>query len=390
MNSKQNFNIPDGTRDLIFSEAELVSDTLKTLQGIYEKNGFRRVMTPAIEYYGVFEKSSAISQENMYKLTDTNGKLIVLRADNTMPIARVASTKLRAETLPLKLCYDQNVYRLNGDYSGKRRENIQSGVEYIGVGGIKSDIVCLLTAMEALASFGRDFKIEIGHVGFFNALIEGMTDDREEIDRIRSYVDRKNTVSLDLIDLPSMEKIRALPLLYGDGEIVARAKELAAGNEKALACLAYVEELYEALAATGYRDNLLVDMGMVQEMDYYTGIVFRGYIEGAGESVLGGGRYDGLMENFGFASPAIGFAINVSESVDVLLRARAKESGRSGVVLHFEKNDLPTAIRSKGAFENSGILCELSPFEDYGQTEEYAKKNGMKVMRVEAAKGGLA
>jgi len=390
MNNKQNFNIPDGTRDLIFAEAELVTDTLNNLQTIYEKSGFRRVVTPTVEYYGVFEKSSAISQENMYKLTDTNGKLIVLRADNTMPIARVVSTKLRAEEMPLKVYYDQNVYRLNGDYSGKRRENVQSGVEYIGVGGIKSDIVCLLTAMEALSSFGRDFKIEIGHVGFFNALIEGMTDDRSEIDRIRSYVDRKNTVLLESIDLPSMEKIRALPLLYGDGDIFERARELAAGNDKALACLAYVEELYKALAATGYGDNLLVDMGMVQEMDYYTGIVFRGYIEGAGESVLGGGRYDGLMENFGFASPAIGFAINVSEAVDVLLRSKAKESGRGGAVLHFDKDDLPTAIRSKGAFEASGIICELSPFEDYEQTEAYAKKNGMKVMKVESAKGGQA
>lgn len=370
-------SIPDGMRDLIFGEARLTEELLSKLKNVYENSGYEPIMTPAVEYYDVFGTGSVIRQENMYKMTDTNGHLIVLRADNTMPIARVSATKLKGVEMPLKIYYNQNVYRTNTDFSGKKRENIQSGVEYIGANGIKSDLICLITAFDALESLGRDFKIEIGHVGFFNALISEITGDEKEIKMIRSYVDKKNTVSLNTLrGIPSIEKIRALPLLYGGSEVFKEAYDLAGSNKKAATAVEYTERLFNALDLAGYGKNLLVDMGIVQEMDYYTGVVFRGYMDKAGESILGGGRYDDLLSNFGHDIPAIGFGINVSGIADVMISEGKAFEGRKMTVVHFTNETLPSAVK----YKNNNPFSELSPFESYEKTSKYAYEKGYDVI----------
>ena len=219
---RQNKNLPDGTRDILYDEARLYSEITETLTGEFRGRGFRQVMTPAIEYYDVFADSGRfLEPEHMYKLTDNNGRLLVLRADNTMPIARVAATKLKNEPLPQKLYYHQSVYLMNRDYSGKRSEILQSGVEMIGDSGIKSDVICLTTAIHALLALKLPFQIEIGHVGYYNALIAAMGLPEETAVQVRQFVDSKNTVSLNFLSQRSdrlaaaYETIQKIPLLYG-------------------------------------------------------------------------------------------------------------------------------------------------------------------------------
>ena len=166
-----NLNIPDGTRDLLFGEVGVYAAVSKKLDEVYRRGGFQPVMTPAVEYYDVFDCDKSIRRESMYKLSDMNGRLVVFRADNTLPMVRVAATKLRQAALPLRLCYNQPIYRIAGGWSGRRREILQSGVEIIGASGMKGDLVCASTALEALDALGADSKLEIGHVGFYNALI---------------------------------------------------------------------------------------------------------------------------------------------------------------------------------------------------------------------------
>lgn len=371
----KNKNIPDGTRDIIYEEAKLYTDISNKFSNVYENAGFKRIITPAIEYYDVFDyDGQSISQEEMYKLTDNNGRLIVLRADNTTPAARVVATKLRNNDNPQKLYYNQQVYRITGDYSGKRNEILQSGVEIIGCNGIKSDLICIMTAIDTLKSLNIKFKIEIGHVGYFNALMKELNVSDEEAELIRLYVNNKNAVSLNVLKIiKDYDKIRRIPFLFGGEEVFEEAEKLAETNVEALNTLDYVRKLYTSLTSAGYGDNIMIDMGIVHQINYYTGVVFGGYIEGAGAPVLTGGRYDNLINNFDYDIPATGFAINICLVADVM-KQNMSAIKPSEYIIHFESDALNEAVKFHQTHENS----EYSSFECYEDTIKYAKTNSIK------------
>nr|MBQ4318248.1 ATP phosphoribosyltransferase regulatory subunit [Clostridia bacterium] len=376
-----NINLPTGTRDIVYDEADLYREIENRLTGVFRKNGFREIRTPAIEYYDVYNyEAQAIPQESMYKLTDIGGRLMVMRPDNTMPAARVISTKLRSEGLPQKLYYNQTVYKINKGYTGRRSEIIQSGVELIGAKGLTGDLISISCALQSLKALGMPYKLEIGHVGFFNALVDELDLDDDGKREVRAYVDAKNSVSLGLMNkLAKFDKIRRIPLLYGGSEVFAQAAELAVGNAKALEALEYVKTLYGMLVDAGYGDHVMVDMGIVHQIDYYTGVVFGGYIEGAGEPVLTGGRYDNLLDNFDYHAPATGFAVNVCLVADAMHRNGVKNESTDAdrCVIFFEADRFADAEKIRCELDGKGIDCEYSCFETLDETINYAKIKGI-------------
>lgn len=373
---KLNLTIPEGTRDLLYREARLYDVVCADFNRIYESAGFSRISTPTVENYDLFTKvNPSLKEENIYKLTDNTGHLLVIRPDNTTPIARVVATKLKSAPLPQKLYYNQHIYRVNSDYSGMRNEVLQSGIELVGASGIKSDLLCIMTALDTLRSLGLNFKLEIGHVGYFNALISRMSLTDDEVMTVRSFVEAKNFVSLGMFDKNLQnDVIRELPLLYGNEEVFERAEALAGDNTDALAALDYVRSLYSALCAAGYADYIMVDMSMVHKFDYYTGTVMRGYIDRAGEPVLKGGRYDKLLCQFDYDVPATGFAINVCAVCDALIKSgKLGENKPSDAVVFYDKDSLGAAIKLKDDYAEGGRVCELSVFDTFEETEAYAK-----------------
>lgn len=373
---KLNLTIPEGTRDLLYREARLYDAVCADFNRIYESAGFSRISTPTVENYDLFTKvNPSLKEENIYKLTDNTGHLLVIRPDNTTPIARVVATKLKSAPLPQKLYYNQHIYRVNSDYSGMRNEVLQSGIELVGASGIKSDLLCIMTALDTLRSLGLNFKLEIGHVGYFNALISRMSLTDDEVMTVRSFVEAKNFVSLGMFDKNLQnDVIRELPLLYGNEEVFERAEALAGDNTDALAALDYVRSLYSALCAAGYADYIMVDMSMVHKFDYYTGTVMRGYIDRAGEPVLKGGRYDKLLCQFDYDVPATGFAINVCAVCDALIKSgKLGENKPSDAVVFYDKDSLGAAIKLKDDYAEGGRVCELSVFDTFEETEAYAK-----------------
>lgn len=386
-----NFNktIPEGTRDLIYKEAKLYDKISSDFAKIYEAAGFSLISTPAVENYDLFcEVNRSLSQESIYKLTDNSGRLLVIRPDNTTPIARVVATKLKNAPLPQKLYYNQNIYRINSENSGMRNEILQSGIELVGAGGIKSDLLSIVTALEILKSIGLDFKLEIGHVGYFNALIAEMELSEEEAMSVRAFVEAKNFVSLNMFHKKlQSDTIRRLPLLYGGEDVFDEAEKLAKGNSDALAALSYVKTLYDTLKGAGYEKYIMVDMSMVHKFDYYTGTVIRGYIDRAGEPVLKGGRYDKLLEKFDYDVPATGFGINVCAVADALIKSeRMAELKAADAIIHYSPETMGAAIELMNSYRESGKICELSIFNTASETEEYAKK--MKIGKVINLAGG--
>ena len=378
-------NIPDGMRDMIYSENKTEKKLGDRICALYEKRGYGSAASPALEYYDVFNfESQTIAEENMFKLTDKSGRLVVIRPDNTTPMARIAATRLKDAPRPLKLYYNQNVFRISGDYSGKRSEFSQVGIEIIGGSSDKADLEAIVTALRTLREIGDfygggvAYKLELGHARFCKALIDSfcLSDDKKET--VKKYISAKNSSSLEVLfggdeDADNiMETIRKIPRLYGGKGVIAKARELCKDVPDAEKALDYLEKVYDILDMGGFSENISIDLATVNDMDYYTGIVFKGYLDYTGESILGGGRYDNLMSNFGENECATGFGVNLSLVADKLSRAMGTgERAERKTLVHY--GDMKLLSKAMNYIENSGEICVLSCFENVSEAIENAK-----------------
>ena len=190
---------PEGTRDLLFEECAARREVESRLSGLFKARGYNRVITPTLEFFDVFDRESAgMPLETLYNVTDARGRLMVLRPDNTLPIARIAATRLRGEAIPLRLFYAQNVFRRNPGLTGRQDETAQSGIELIGASGLRADLEILTTAVDALEQCGApDFRIEIGHAGFSGALFQALEADEQLRGEIVELIEMKNYAALN-------------------------------------------------------------------------------------------------------------------------------------------------------------------------------------------------
>ena len=142
---------PEGSRDFLFEECDDRRKVERILADLFKENNYRKVITPAIEFFDVFKSDdTGIESEVMYKMSDSKGRTTVLRPDNTMPIARMVATRLKSEDFPVRLYYNQPVFVRSKDLNGRPNEIAQSGVEFIGDGSMEADIEVISMAVESL------------------------------------------------------------------------------------------------------------------------------------------------------------------------------------------------------------------------------------------------
>lgn len=309
---------PQGSRDYLFEECDDRRKVEHELSVLFKENNYRKVITPAIEYFDVFKSDNVgIESEMMFKMSDSKGRTTVLRPDNTMPIARMVATRLHNEELPVRLYYSQPVFVRAKDLAGRPSEIAQSGVELIGDGSFDADIEIVKMAVESLKRSNlNSFKLEIGNAAFFNVVLGKMDIPQSVRADVVNYIESKNYAALgDLLDkigdTAETRVIRRLPRLFGDASVIDEAKKLYSDSAFQQALL-YLQTVYNKLCDEGLKDYIILDLGLVNRSNYYTGIIFHGYAEGSGISVLSGGRYDNLLGEFGMPAPAIGFAVEVS------------------------------------------------------------------------------
>ena len=321
---------PEGSRDLLFEECDDRRRVENALTGLYEANGYRKVITPTLEFFDVFNSGDAgLDADEMYKLTDNRGRTTVLRPDNTLPIARLVATRLSEDAFPVRLYYNQSVFVRTKELAGRTDEVAQSGIELIGDGSMAADIQVITLACRAMQSTVPGFKIELGHAGYFGAVLRNLNVKPAVKAEICHLIEQKNFAALgDLLDTledcretrvlrhPG-QVLRRLPRLFGGPEVLDEARELYTEGG-ADASLQYIKTLYDTLCAAGLQEQVLLDLGIVNRSNYYTGVIFREYVQGSGLTVLSGGRYDNLLGEFGTDKPAIGFAVDVSAVTDVL------------------------------------------------------------------------
>lgn len=375
---------PEGTRDLLFDECLAKREAEKRISDIFKRHGYSEVVTTGIEFYDVFSKGSrTVKQEALYKLTDSKGRLIVLRPDSTIPIARLVATRLKDAQLPLRLYYNQPYFENNALLKGHSDEVTQAGVELIGTKSRKADFEVLSLAVEALSSIDpKNFRIEIGNVGIFKELVAQLGVDYETAEQIRYLIVNKNYPALnDLLDtFGDSDVIRALkelPRLFGKEEVFERVEKLFI-NEQIKSILTDLKYVYESLLTLDIKDNLSVDLGSVNKIDYYTGLTFKGYLAGIGEDVLAGGRYNHLISEFGYDQPATGFGINVNACASLLLKNNcAPKTKVSDVIVFSELKDVMKAINYSNSLAKDGVVVENSVFETLEETREYAFRKGI-------------
>ena len=361
--------IPEGTRDILFQECSEKIELENILRKVYIDSGFLEVISPTLEFYETFNyNSQTLREEDMYKFFDNRGRILVLRPDMTIPIARVVETKLKDAEFPIKLRYTSNVFRVHTSLGGKRNEYTDCGVELIGHEDKKSDLEVLVLALEALKKLGlNDFKLEIGNIGFFNGAFKNLEIDQEYKEVIAQFIEDKNLKSLeDYLDGLNIKEeykkfFNKLPWMFGDKKILEEAKKLAF-NDEIKESLEYLEDLYSQLEALGYGENVTFDLGMVPRLNYYTGVIFRGYAEGVGNTLLRGGRYDNLIKLSNIYIPAIGFSIDINSLIpNVKLN---KDLNKDVYKIYYNEKDRIEAIKKSQELRSQGYTVNLLPKED--------------------------
>jgi ATP phosphoribosyltransferase regulatory subunit len=325
---------PEGTMDYLFKECKIRRNAENRVRNLFENYGYDEVMTTSLEFYDVFSEGvGRVSQNELYTLTDGSGRLITMRPDSTKPIARLFASRLKDFVLPIKLYYSQPVFKRNLSFNRKSDEIIQMGIELIGGTGYKSDLEILILGIKSMKElFGDDFFIEIGHMGIIGSVLDSFGQFKEAA---KSAISKKNFPEVDLIASKLGEKgkiLKEIARLFGGKEILSQAKNILKDNQ-AFSAVLELEKLYQGLMNEGLQDNILFDLSILNDYQYYTGMVFRCFVDGVGTEVMSGGRYDSLYGDYGLNIPAIGFAINFNEALEILSKMEIDDLDRKKAVV---------------------------------------------------------
>ncbi len=310
--------IPAGTRDLLPGEARRRRALENQMVTVFERWGYQEVATPTLEYFDTLaiDLGEEVGEE-LYRLLDRDGRLLVLRPDMTTPIARLVATRLRNQPLPLRLFYLANVFRYESPQAGRLREFGQAGVELIGSSGPEADAELIALAVEALRTAGlQEFQISLGEVQVINGLMEETNLPESVIRSLKRALTQKDLVGLEdrllehQVPLQKREMVLGISNFHGGLEIIQESRKLTS-NQRTIQALDYLEQVWSSLIKLGVDSFVRLDLGVLRGFEYYTGIVFEGYSSDLGFPLCGGGRYDNLLSKFGYPCPATGFAVGI-------------------------------------------------------------------------------
>ncbi|MBD7913020.1 ATP phosphoribosyltransferase regulatory subunit [Clostridium cibarium] len=356
--------IPEGTRDLVLGECAIKKKLQIDIEELLDKWGYKEVVTPTIEFYETFNCGfQNLKEEEVYKFFDNKGKILVLRPDMTIPIARVVATKFKDIPGPIRFRYSSNVYRVHESLGGKKNEYTDCGVELIGAEDKCSDLEILLTALDVLKALEvRQYKLEIGNINFFNSVIKDLGLEEEEKLELAELIDRKSLKELDeyldFLDVAEVYKefFKKVPWLFGGKEVLEEGKNYCF-NDEIKNSIEYLERLSKVLDELGYGEMVTYDLGMVPRLDYYTGIIFRGYVGGVGATVLSGGRYDNLISYFGENRKAVGFSINLDSVLDIMKNKKIVD--KQSYKLHYEEKFQVEAFKKAEELRKQGFIVNM-------------------------------
>lgn len=292
------------TQQMDFSFTEQIVFQLRSL---YSRHGYMRFKMNKFEEYDLYSKNKDfLVSDGVITFNDVDGKLLALKPDVTLSI--INNTK-EEKGVTEKYYYNENVYRIS-ESSHSYKEIMQTGLECIG--DISFNDICEVTelAIKSLETIGEDFVLDISHVGFVDALLcDYKIEQNIKSDIIEALVEKNAGLLKALCTKEQFETLKCLVKSYTSFEAVLLDAEKIALTDNSKNSLWELKSLCDYITKIGYKDKINLDFSLVNATGYYSGIVFKGYINGITSRVLSGGEYDVLMQKMGRNSGAIGFAV---------------------------------------------------------------------------------
>lgn len=345
--------------------------------------GYREMITPTLEFYDTVGVASSTSDAKLFKLLDKRGNTLVLRSELTAPIARVVSSLLKEQQLPLRIAYHANVFRALEEEAGKESEFFQTGVELVGDGSADADAEIIALAVASLKAAGIDtFRFSVGHVGFLNGFFHELLKDLPEAQsELKECLLKRDHVGyrqrIGQLDLASDKKasLEGILRLRGGTEVCAQAHELTA-EPTARQAIDHLCQVWDVLADYGAQDDVLIDLSMIGDFSYYTGMTFEGYAAELGFPVCSGGRYDNLLKQFGRPTPATGFALKTNRILEVV--GNLQQTNTRILVAYTASGRREALLAAQKLRSEEGAIVITRKFEDEAEFKLIKQpENGM-------------
>ncbi len=327
------------------------------LRRLYESFGYKKFKMSKFEKYDLYlENKSFLRNANIVTVTDPAGRLLALKPDITLSIVK----NIKSDKLPEKLYYSENIY-ISDSEAGEIKETTQVGLEYIGELDIRALGELLLLAAESLNCISENFRIAVSHMGFVSEILDSANVSESSKKRIYKLISEKNLHGLkDLcatLNIPDETCTRLCGLISVCGKLsdaLDSAKALVCGDASN-AGLAELSAISEILDKFDLSDKFILDFSVMNDVSYYNGLVFQGFIGGVPRHVLSGGRYDNLVQRFGCNASAAGFAVYI-DLLDRFLYCES-EFDYDALLLYSSECDSASVLKWQMTYSYNGKTC---------------------------------
>lgn len=334
--------------DMIFNEVLKSEErAMLALRSLYKSYGYRPFKMSKFEEYELYLKNKDfLVSDRVITFNDTDGRLLALKPDVTLSI--IKNTRAGAYDKQ-KVYYNENVYRVSGA-TGQFKEIMQMGLECIGDIDRLDVFEVVALAAESLSTVSNDYVLDISHMGIISAVLGECKADGELARRITSLISEKNSHELSLLcteyglGAEMTEKLLGLIGIYGERSSVIERLAPICTSAEAKAALSELISLDKLLSERGLDERVRFDFSVVNNMSYYNGIVFKGFLAGICDGVLAGGEYDNLLRSMKQDRRGIGFALYL----DLLEELSGEtEEYDVDVLLVYERGVDPSLVSAK-------------------------------------------
>lgn len=347
---------PQGTEGLLLEEAYCHLKTVNQIEDLFLSWGYLPSKTPAFDYYDIYKE---YLDPEVFRLFDREGELLVLRSDITLFLAKQLGMTLCEKDLPVRIFYADTILRHQGQTDISKNEYFQVGAELVGIDGMRGDAEVLAMMSDVLDQVGIETVCNIGSRDFFNRVTEKLSDGDK--DKAAFWIQGREypKVSALLSSIMSEKEAEALAQLFGfigcREEFVIQLKAIRSIlSQSMLEPLDYLLDLFAVIERLENNCSYRLDLSEIGGRSYYTGISFSVYADGADSAVASGGRYDKLLEQFGFSSPSTGFSILIRK----LEQLKGCEVADSKAV-KVDESDLVKALEEAARLRKNGRIVVL-------------------------------
>lgn len=278
------------------------------LRSLYRSYGYAPFKMSKFEEYELYVRNKDfLVSDRVITFNDTNGKLMALKPDVTLSIIKSSDDTPNEKK---KVFYNENVYRISKN-THRYKEIMQAGLECIGKLNFYDIYEVILLAAKTLSSISESFVLNVSHLGIMQKILGTICSESSFAERAIKLIEEKNCHDLLKlcgeygIDKDKSEKLTVLINASGERKQVLAALSQICEKED----LNELEVISEMLDGSELSDNILFDFSVVNNINYYSGFVFKGFINGICDGVLAGGQYDKMMKKMGRSSGAVGFAL---------------------------------------------------------------------------------